>query len=50
MSDNRDALQQQIREKKAFVKPHFGPEDPDPYIITDLAKKKAEEAATGIDF
>ncbi len=32
-------------ENKAFLKPHFGPEDPDPHIITDLAKSKATETA-----
>lgn len=37
-----------IREKvdgKAFIKPHFGPEDPDPHLITELNKKRAVETA-----
>jgi len=32
-------------ENKAFVKPHFGPEDPDPQLIAELAKKRANDTA-----
>ena len=32
-------------EKKAFIKPHFGPEDPDPQVIAERAKTKAAQVA-----
>ena len=53
-------LEQQLEEKrnqkiteqvenKAFIKPHFGPEDPDPHFITELAKKKAADVSEVIN-
>jgi hypothetical protein len=34
---------------KAFIKPHFGPEDPDPHVIHELAKKRAVDVAEVIN-
>ena len=45
LEEKRRQRQSEKMENKAFVKPHFGPEDPDPQLIAELAKKRANDTA-----